>query len=109
MNQLYSIPLLQASNETRFIPPFQLCSPIIFEVRERILQFFALIHVIKSYALKKTIDPFSWMIMAICEIMPKRLKTIHLEVNLNNTNIVLKKWGGVTPIEAKMKILGINS
>ena len=30
--------------------------------------------------------------MAICEIMPKRLKIIRLEVNLNNTNIVLKKW-----------------
>ena len=30
--------------------------------------------------------------MAICEITPKRLKIIRLEVNLNNTNIVLKKW-----------------
>ena len=34
------------------------------------------------------------MIMAICETMPKHLKIIRLEVNLNNTNIVLKKWGG---------------
>ena len=34
------------------------------------------------------------MIMAISEIMPKRLKIIHLEVNLNNTNIILKKWEG---------------
>ena len=32
--------------------------------------------------------------MAICEITPKRLKIIRLEVNLNNTNIVLKKWEG---------------
>ena len=45
MNQLYSIQLLQAQNETRLIPPFQLCFPIIYEDRERIPQFFALIHV----------------------------------------------------------------
>ena len=32
--------------------------------------------------------------MAICEITPKRLKIIRLEVNLNNTDIVLKKWEG---------------
>ena len=32
--------------------------------------------------------------MAICEITPKRLKIIRLEVNLNNINIVLKKWEG---------------
>ena len=32
--------------------------------------------------------------MAICEITPKRLKIIRLEVNLNNTNIALKKWEG---------------
>ena len=32
--------------------------------------------------------------MAICEITPKCLKIIRLEVNLNNTNIVLKKWEG---------------
>ena len=32
--------------------------------------------------------------MAICVITPKCLKVICLEVNLNNTNIVLKKWGG---------------
>ena len=32
--------------------------------------------------------------MAICKITPKRLKIIRLEVNLNNTNIVLKKWEG---------------
>ena len=32
--------------------------------------------------------------MAICEITRKRLKIIRLEVNLNNSNIVLKKWEG---------------
>ena len=53
MNQLYSVQLLQAQNETRLIPPFQLCFPIIFEDRERIPQFFALIHVIKSRALEE--------------------------------------------------------
>ena len=30
--------------------------------------------------------------MAISEITPKRLKIIRLEVNLNNTNMVLQKW-----------------
>ena len=47
--------------------------------------------------------------MAFSEITPKHLKIIRLEVNLNNTNIVLKKCEGVTPIEAKMKIFGVNS
>ena len=32
--------------------------------------------------------------MVISEITPKRLKRIRLEVNLNNTNIVLQKWEG---------------
>ena len=32
--------------------------------------------------------------MAICANTPKRLKIIRLEVNLNNTNVVLKKWEG---------------
>ena len=32
--------------------------------------------------------------MEISEITPKCLKIIRLEVNLNNTNIVLKKWEG---------------
>ena len=35
------------------------------------------------------------MIIAIYVIMHKHLKIIHLEVNLNNTNIMLKKWGGL--------------
>ena len=53
MNRLYSIPLLQAQNKTRLILPFQLCFPIIFEDRERILQFFASIHVSKLRALEE--------------------------------------------------------
>ena len=32
--------------------------------------------------------------MAFSEITPKRLKIIRLEVNFNNTNIVLQKWEG---------------
>ena len=53
MNQLHSIQLLQAQNETKLIPPFQLCFPIILEDRERILQFFALIHMSKSCELEE--------------------------------------------------------
>ena len=53
MNRLYSIQLLQAQNETRLIPPFQLCFPIIFEDRKRIPQFFASIHVSKSRSLEE--------------------------------------------------------
>ena len=34
------------------------------------------------------------MTITICEIVPKFLKIIHLEVNLTNTNIMLKKWEG---------------
>ena len=34
------------------------------------------------------------MIMTICVITPKRLKVVLLEVNLNNSKIMLKRWEG---------------
>ena len=44
--------------------------------------------------------------MAICVIMPERFKIICLEVNLNDTNIVLiRSVEGFTTMEAKMKML----
>ena len=41
--------------------------------------------------------------------MPKQLKIICLEVNLDNTNIMFKEWGRFYAIEAKMKMLDVNS
>ena len=49
------------------------------------------------------------MNMAIYVITPKRLEIIYLEVNLCNTNTVLKKWEGFKPVETQMKMLRINS
>ena len=42
-----------------------------------------------TYLEEKTIDPFSKIIIVIFVITPKHLKIICLEVNLNNTNIML--------------------
>ena len=39
--------------------------------------------------------------MAICVITPKWLKIIHLKVNLNSNNIVLKSGEDLMPIDTK--------
>ena len=63
----------------------------------------------KVCALEKTIEGFPRPVMAICVITPKRLKIIHLKLTLAILILCLRSGEGIKPMEAKIKMVHINS